>query len=56
MERIGKYLVKKKLGEGATSEVYLCDDPFNNLEVAVKVVFEDRSRTRPAASSRESFS
>jgi serine/threonine protein kinase len=42
MEQIGKYLVKKKLGEGATSEVYLCDDPFNSREVAVKVVFEDR--------------
>ena len=47
MERIGKYLVKKKLGEGATSEVYLCDDPFNNLEVAVKVVFEDRFQDAP---------
>ena len=42
LQRIGKYGVKKKLGEGATSEVYLCDDPFNNREVAVKVVFEDR--------------
>jgi serine/threonine protein kinase len=47
-ERIGKYLVKRKLGEGATSEVYLCDDPFNAREVAVKVVlpevFEDPAR------------
>ncbi|MFM9968353.1 MAG: protein kinase domain-containing protein [Burkholderiales bacterium] len=42
LERIGKYDIKKKLGEGATSEVYLCDDPFNNREVAVKVVFEDK--------------
>ncbi len=42
MERIGKYAVKKKLGEGATSEVYLCDDPFNSREVAVKVVFAER--------------
>jgi eukaryotic-like serine/threonine-protein kinase len=42
MEQIGKYPVKRKLGEGATSEVYLCDDPFNAREVAVKVVFKDR--------------
>jgi eukaryotic-like serine/threonine-protein kinase len=42
MERIGKYEIKRKLGEGATSEVYLCHDPFGNRDVAVKVVFEDR--------------
>jgi serine/threonine protein kinase len=42
MEQIGKYPVKKKLGEGATSEVFLCDDPFNSRDVAIKVVFEDR--------------
>ena len=41
-QTIGKYEVRKKLGEGATSEVYLCHDPFNNRDVAVKVVFEDR--------------
>jgi len=40
-ERIGKYPVKRRLGEGATSEVYLCDDPFNSREVAVKVVFSE---------------
>ena len=42
LETIGKYEVKAKLGEGATSEVYLCHDPFNDRDVAVKVVFEDR--------------
>jgi serine/threonine protein kinase len=41
-QTIGKYEVQKKLGEGATSEVFLCHDPFNNRDVAVKVVFEDR--------------
>ena len=29
MEKIGKYPVLRKLGEGATSAVYLCNDPFN---------------------------
>ncbi|TSA15006.1 MAG: serine/threonine protein kinase [Betaproteobacteria bacterium] len=41
METIGKYKVTRKLGEGATSEVYLCHDPFANREVAIKVVFPD---------------
>jgi serine/threonine protein kinase len=42
MEQIGKYEIKAKLGEGATSEVYLCHDPFANRDVAVKVVYEER--------------
>ncbi len=41
MEKIGKYQVVKKLGEGATSEVYLCHDPFADRDVAIKVVFPD---------------
>jgi len=41
MQRIGKYQVLRKLGEGATSEVHLCYDPFANRQVAIKVVFPD---------------
>ena len=41
MEKIGKYQVIRKLGEGATSEVYLCHDPFATRDVAIKVVFPD---------------
>ena len=41
-ETIGKYEVISKLGEGATSEVFLCRDPFNNRQVAIKVVYEDK--------------
>ena len=37
MDTIGKYEVIKKLGDGATSEVFLCHDPFNNRDVAVKM-------------------
>ena len=40
-DKIGKYPVKKKLGEGASSEVYLCHDPFNDRDVAIKVVFAE---------------
>ena len=39
---IGKYRVLKKLGEGATSEVFLCHDDFQDKDVAIK-------RVRPTA-------
>jgi serine/threonine protein kinase len=42
VERIGKYQVIRKLGDGATSEVYLCHDEFAGRDVAVKIVYEDR--------------
>ena len=35
---IGKYRVLKRLGEGATSEVFLCHDDFQGRDVAVKRV------------------
>ena len=41
LTQIGKYPVVRKLGEGATSEVYLCSDPFNIREVAIKVAFPE---------------
>jgi serine/threonine protein kinase len=36
--QIGKYPVERHLGSGATSEVYLCSDPFAKRSVAVKLV------------------
>ena len=41
LTQIGKYPVLSKLGEGATSEVYLCHDPFNHRNVAIKVAFPE---------------
>ncbi|HZV54148.1 MAG TPA: protein kinase [Rhodocyclaceae bacterium] len=38
MERLGKYEIIRKLGEGATATVYLAHDPFGGREVAVKVI------------------
>jgi len=35
-EQIGKYEIRRLIGEGATSNVYLAWDPFNRREVAVK--------------------
>lgn len=40
-ERVGKYPVLKELGRGATSVVYLCNDPFYARNVAVKVVMPE---------------
>jgi serine/threonine protein kinase len=41
LAQIGKYPVVRKLGEGATSEVYLCNDLFNLRDVAIKVAFPE---------------
>ncbi|HEY5898242.1 MAG TPA: serine/threonine-protein kinase [Burkholderiales bacterium] len=41
LTQIGKYPVLRKLGEGATSEVYQCRDPFNDRDVAIKVAFPE---------------
>ena len=49
-QRIGKYEIRRKLGEGATSTVYLGFDPFANREVAIKLIFpevlKDKERGR----------
>jgi eukaryotic-like serine/threonine-protein kinase len=37
-EHIGKYRVLSRLGEGATSEVFLCRDDFHDRDVAIKRV------------------
>ncbi len=48
-QHIGKYEVKAKIGEGATSEVFLAHDPFANRDVAIK-----RVRAGLLPNSRES--
>jgi eukaryotic-like serine/threonine-protein kinase len=48
-EKIGKYDVLRKLGQGATSSVYLCHDNFANRDVAIKVVTQ--SALKDAASA-----
>ncbi|MDO8933201.1 MAG: serine/threonine-protein kinase [Rhodocyclaceae bacterium] len=40
-ERIGKYEIGRKLGEGATSTVYLGHDSFADRDVAVKLIFPE---------------
>ncbi len=41
MERLGKYEVGRKLGQGATSSVYLGYDPFARRDVAIKIFSPD---------------
>jgi eukaryotic-like serine/threonine-protein kinase len=38
MQKIGKYEILKKLGDGATSSVHLAHDPFTGRDVAIKLV------------------
>jgi tRNA A-37 threonylcarbamoyl transferase component Bud32 len=44
LEQIANYPVVRKLGEGATSEVFLCRDSFRNRAVAVKRIFPETLR------------
>ena len=50
MDRVGKYEIRSRLGEGATSTVYLGFDPFAQREVAIKLIrseaLNDREKGR----------
>ena len=48
-ERIGKYPVIRELGRGASSVVYLCNDPFNERNVAVKLVVPEAFQSKDKA-------
>ncbi len=50
MEKIGKYEIIKKLGEGATSSVYLGHDPFTDRDVAIKLVSQDALKNSASGS------
>ena len=39
MEKIGKYHLLRKLGEGSTGAVYLSFDPFADRDVAIKIAY-----------------
>jgi eukaryotic-like serine/threonine-protein kinase len=54
-ERIGKYRVVQRLGEGATSEVFLAEDEFHQRPVAIKRVREAGSGDAMDNHYRERF-
>lgn len=39
--KFGKYVIKRELGRGTTGVVYLCDDPYHDKEVALKLYTSD---------------
>lgn len=41
LEKVGKFEIIKEIGKGATSAVYQAYDPFQNRQVAIKVVFPE---------------
>jgi serine/threonine protein kinase len=49
--RIGKYEIKRLLGEGATGSVYLAADPFGQRDVALKVM--NKLPSDPEAARRQ---
>src|SRR4249920_77495 len=40
-QKVGKYEIIKEIGKGATSSVYHAYDPFQNRQVAIKVVLPE---------------
>jgi eukaryotic-like serine/threonine-protein kinase len=46
-EKIGKYPIIEEIGRGASSIVYLADDPFNRRQVAIKVANFEGNYSEP---------
>ncbi len=55
IEQVGKYPVVRTLGQGASSEVLLCHDPFNKREVAIKRMFPEFMHDKEKAKIYERF-
>lgn len=55
MESIGKYRVIRELGKGATAVVYLCQDPDEDRQVAVKLVRFERDNAAMSRRLRKLF-
>ncbi len=46
MDKIGKYEIIRELGKGATSSVYLAQDPFASRKVAIKLLRQEALQDR----------
>jgi len=53
--QIGKYVVRAKLGEGATSEVFLAYDDFHQRDVAIKRVRSGLALDTPEGHFQQHF-
>lgn len=41
ISRLGKYIITRELGKGSSGTVYLCHDPYNQRDVALKLFAND---------------
>ena len=51
--KLGKYVITKELGRGATGIVYLCHDPYQGRDVALKLYVDDKSQTEEKRKMRK---
>ncbi len=54
-EKIGKYMIIKKVGRGSTGTVYLSHDPFYGRDVAIKVYQNEHQSEDDIAVARKMF-
>lgn len=52
---IGRYVITRELGSGATSRVYLAHDPASGNDVALKLYYRDNVRPKRANTRRKVF-
>ena len=55
MPTIGRYVIVRELGQGATSTVYLAEDPENDRNVALKVIMFGEDHTKQSRRLRRLF-
>ncbi|MEE8118583.1 MAG: serine/threonine-protein kinase, partial [Gammaproteobacteria bacterium] len=51
--KLGKYVITKELGRGATGIVYLCHDPYHGRDVALKLYIDDKNQSEEKRKMRK---
>lgn len=54
-EKIGKYMITKKIGTGSTGDVFLCHDPYAGEDVAIKLYKTGDAKGRASSVFRRIF-
>jgi len=54
-DKLGKYIVVKKVGKGSTGDIYLSHDPFYGRDVAIKVYKSEHVDEHEAEAQRKMF-
>ncbi|HWP94338.1 MAG TPA: serine/threonine-protein kinase [Gammaproteobacteria bacterium] len=55
IEKLGRYVITKELGQGSTGVVYLCHDPFHGRDVALKLYHSDKDLPEQQRRLRRKF-